>query len=106
MGSTEPHYTPSKIFQAVHSGRPVFALLHEMSSAVGMLCDSGAGTVVTLNERQLPEPAQLAQVLRQFVEQSSRTISIPAAFERYSARNSARELASALDQALARPLAD
>lgn len=33
IGSTEKHYTPSKVFQAVLSERPVLAILHESSSA-------------------------------------------------------------------------
>ena len=34
LGSTEPHYTPSKVFQAMLSRRPVFAMLHRDSTAV------------------------------------------------------------------------
>lgn len=37
LGSTEPHYTASKVFQAMHSDRPILALLHRNSSAVDML---------------------------------------------------------------------
>ena len=37
VGSTEPHYTPSKVYQAVQSRRPVLALLHEASNAVQVL---------------------------------------------------------------------
>ncbi len=37
LGSTEPHYTASKIFQAMHSQRPILALLHAASSAVEIL---------------------------------------------------------------------
>src|SRR6185437_15952377 len=31
VGSTERHYTPSKVFQAMLSGRPIFGLLHAES---------------------------------------------------------------------------
>lgn len=37
LGSTERHYTASKIFQAMHSRRPILALLHEASTSAGML---------------------------------------------------------------------
>ena len=37
LGSTEAHYTPSKVFQAMLSRRPVFAMLHEDSTAVDMI---------------------------------------------------------------------
>jgi hypothetical protein len=46
LGSTEPHYTPSKAYQAVLSGKPVLAVLHEKSSAVKVLRESGAGVVL------------------------------------------------------------
>ena len=37
IGSTEQHYTASKIFQAMHSQRPILALLRASSTAVDML---------------------------------------------------------------------
>jgi hypothetical protein len=104
VGSTEPHYTPSKIYQAVQAKRPIFALLHEESTGVGVLCDSGAGTVVTLGTNRLPEPGELAAKLAAFVTDqnySSGTVNW-SAFEAYSARNSARVLAAAIDEALER----
>jgi hypothetical protein len=45
LGSTEPHYTPSKIYQAVLSGKPILAVLHEKSTAVQVLRQSNAGYV-------------------------------------------------------------
>ena len=54
IGSTERHYSPSKIYQAVQARRPIFALLHEQSTAVDALRNSQAGRVVTLTETQLP----------------------------------------------------
>jgi len=50
LGSTERHYTPSKVFQAILSKRPVFALLHAESTAVGMIEQAGAGKVLPLTE--------------------------------------------------------
>ena len=49
LGSTEPHYTPSKVYQAVLSKKPILAVLHEHSSAVNIIRDSKAGIVVTMN---------------------------------------------------------
>jgi hypothetical protein len=37
IGSTEQHYTASKIFQALLSTKPVFAIFHQQSSAVAIL---------------------------------------------------------------------
>jgi hypothetical protein len=49
LGSTEPHYTPSKSYQAVLSGKPILAVLHKESTAVEVLEKSGAGKVLSFN---------------------------------------------------------
>lgn len=46
LGSTEAHYTPSKSYQGVISGKPVLAVLHKDSTAVEVLKTSGAGHVL------------------------------------------------------------
>lgn len=46
LGSTEPHYTPSKAYQAVLSKKPVLAVLHSESTAVQVLEDAEAGLVL------------------------------------------------------------
>lgn len=46
LGSTEPHYTPSKSYQGVLSGKPILAVLHQASTAVDVLRLSGAGMVL------------------------------------------------------------
>ena len=46
LGSTEPHYTPSKTYQAVLSGKPILAVLHSESTAVNVLEEAGAGLVL------------------------------------------------------------
>jgi hypothetical protein len=103
VGSTEPHYTPSKVDQAVQSRRPVLALLHEASTAVGVLESSRAGTVIKLSEQDMPEPDRLADAIEAFVgaRYDPRTIDW-GAFEAYSARESARLMAAAFDEALRR----
>jgi hypothetical protein len=102
LGSTERHYTPSKVFQAILSERPVFAMLHEASTAVSMIRDAGAGEVLTLTEEALPTPQAVASALRLLVEQPV-TVAGSAgrlAFDAYSARESTRLLADALDRAV------
>ncbi len=49
LGSTEPHYTPSKSYQAVLSNKPILAVLHEKSTAVEILEKSNAGIVISFN---------------------------------------------------------
>ena len=104
LGSTEPHYSPSKVFQGMLSRRPVFALLHEESTAVGMIRAAHAGRVTTLTEKQLPSPEMIAAALRAFIEESATfdpdTVD-RSGFEAFSARHSTRVLAEALDRASA-----
>jgi len=52
LGSTEIHYTPSKIYQAVLAGKPILAVLNKRSTAVGILKDAGAGIVLEFDGEQ------------------------------------------------------
>lgn len=104
LGSTEAHYTPSKVYQAVQSRRPVLAFLHEKSTAVQVLRDSRAGIAITQTEDALPTIGDTARALQQFV--SSFDYDADAvdwnAFESFSARESARRMAEAMDAAMER----
>jgi hypothetical protein len=104
VGSTEPHYTPSKSFQGVQARRPMLALLHEASTAADFLQKSNAGTVVTLAEDRLPDPEALATTLARFMQDKSydpKHVNWEL-FEEYSARSTTRVLGRALDEAYAR----
>jgi hypothetical protein len=46
IGSDEPHYTASKIYPALLSGRPMLALFHRASSAYAILQRSGGARVL------------------------------------------------------------
>src|SRR5258707_3807983 len=50
-GSDDPGYTASKICAYVMANKPMLAIFHEDSSAVSVLRDAGAGTVVTFKDR-------------------------------------------------------
>lgn len=103
LGSTERHYTPSKVFQAILSKRPVLALLHAESTAIGMIEQSRAGQVLALTERALPQPATLAAALIKLVEAPPHVPpTLDSAFCSPSARESAHALAEALNRATAR----
>ncbi len=104
IGSTERHYTPSKVFQAMLSGRPIFAMLHAESTAVGMIRSARAGQVMTLTERAMPEPVAIARELKALMAGApSAAIAIDrSGFEALSARESTRAVAEALDLACAR----
>jgi hypothetical protein len=103
VGSTEPHYTPSKVYQAVQSRRPVLALLHEASTAIGVLERSRAGTVIRLTERALPDADRIADAIESFLAGPYHAEAVDwSAFDAYSAHQSARVMAAALDEAVER----
>ena len=103
LGSTEPHYTPSKVFPAMLSQRPVFALLHRDSTAVSMIRSAHVGEVLTLAEGDLPSPDGVATSLQAFIEHPAYDAASVdrGVFEGYSARESTRQFAEALDRACA-----
>lgn len=105
LGSTEAHYTPSKVYQAVLSRKPALAVLHARSTAADVVRKTGAGHVLTFDG-----PPELDQIERCFASVFSRFRTFArsfdetqvdrSAFEAYSARNSARILATALDRVM------
>jgi hypothetical protein len=104
LGSTERHYTPSKVFQAILSRRPVFAMLHGESTAIGLIEQAKAGTVLPFTEQTMPGPAAVADALQAMIDAPAHVASAVdgPAFDSLSARASARALAEALDRACAR----
>lgn len=104
VGSTEPHYTPSKAFQAVQARNPILALLHSECTAAEFLARSGAGTVIPLPGGQLPSVEEVARRLAAFLRDPHYDAARVRwdVFEEFSARASARALARAADQALDR----
>jgi hypothetical protein len=103
IGSTEIHYSPSKIYQAVMAQRPMFALLHEESTAVATLRESRAAEVFTFTPERLPDPTALSHSLERFLmtyRYFPSQVDMEA-FRRMSARESTRILAEALDHAIA-----
>lgn len=101
VGSTEPHYTPSKVFQAVQSRRPVLALLHEDSTAIEILERSRAGIALRLSESHLPDAATVAATLTRLASLPYDATAVDwTAFDDYSARSASRGLASAMNEAI------
>lgn len=103
LGSTEPHYTPSKVYQAVLSRKPILALLHEKSTACEVIERSGAGKVLSFNESNCSEVVE-----KRFTENFSAFIQWSRSFrptdvdekyfEQYSARNITKQLVETLDK--------
>ncbi len=105
LGSTEPHYTPSKTYQGVLSGKPLLAILHEKSTAVDVMNRSGGGMVLSFNGEEGVKDiySGFEKFYRQwhsFMEhfhpdQVNRTL-----FNEYSARNVTKQLAVLLNKAI------
>jgi hypothetical protein len=104
LGSTERHYTPSKVYQAIQARRPIFALLHEESTAQQALKDARAGASVCLGKGELPQARHIAERLKDFVTTAwdPQSFNSSIADSTYSARRSAELLAQSLDEALAK----
>ncbi len=103
LGSTEPHYTPSKTYQGVLSGKPILAVLHQQSTAVKVLHQSGAGIVLTFDGED--DLKTLANSFNQTFKNFIHFIKVynPAninkdLFANYSAKNVTRVLADLLDK--------
>jgi len=102
LGSTEPHYTPSKTYQAVLSEKPIFALLHEASTAAEILEKTKAGKVVKINPKSLK--SQKNDFLNSFLNYitflenfDSNNVNIEE-FKAYSAEKVTAKLAQLLDK--------
>jgi len=102
FGSTEFHYTPSKVYQAVLSKKAVWAILHTQSSACDVLRAAGAGAVLDFNGEggldtivdNLASSYQDYKILLRDFNPAGINLS---EFQRYSAKNVTGSLAQALD---------
>jgi hypothetical protein len=108
LGSTEPHYTPSKVYQAILSEKPALAVLHQESTAVTVLQQSNGGKVLAFDGVKGLDTisANFASCFNNFI-QFSRTFD-PAQvdtsiFDNYSAKAVTKTLAGLLDKVIARP---
>ena len=70
MGSNEPHYTPSKLYPAMASGRPMLAIYHAASTATGMLRRFGSAPAVRLitYDETAPVAAHVDEIATQLCE--------------------------------------
>lgn len=103
LGSTEPHYTPSKTYQAVLSGKPLFAVLHAQSTAVKVIDESVAGLVLPFSgENDVSKISELFSskmeefffFLKNFKKENVRMEQ----FDQYSAKRVTASLAQLLDK--------
>ncbi len=103
LGSTEPHYTPSKVYQAVLAGKPIYAVLHAQSTAIEVVREANIGIVLPfdgLNGLEMIKK-EFAGKYGDFVTfmKSFEAAQINSqAFRKYSAESVTKVLASHLDE--------
>jgi hypothetical protein len=103
LGSTEPHYTPSKVYQGILSGKPILAVLHKESTAVTVLQKSGGGLTLTFdgaNDMAAIQRGfcQVAYTFFEWMKHFNAASIDQQIFEEYSAKNITRQLAGLLNQ--------
>ncbi|MBU6157441.1 MAG: hypothetical protein KGP35_00285 [Bacteroidetes bacterium] len=105
LGSTEPHYTPSKVYQGVLSEKPILAVLHHQSTAVSILRESGAGLVLDFSENQLDNEFEnkFPSFFSEFIQYTFGFNSLSVnkdVFQQYTAISSAKILSNLLYEAI------
>ena len=105
LGSTEPHYTPSKVYQGVLSGKPILAVLHQQSTAVTILKKSGGGMVLEFDgandlTRIENNFALITTAFTEWIKNFDAASIDKEIFDTYSARNITLQLAELLNRAV------
>lgn len=102
LGSDEAHYSPSKIYQSMLSGKPIFGLMHPESLATRTIREMGAGRVTTNPDTPGLTAEHLAEKLKEYLSRvlpEFQSVN-PVKLEKWSARASARFLAEGLNEAV------
>ncbi len=101
IGSTEKHYTASKTFQSLLSGRPVFAIFHRESSAVEVMKNACADKYLVAWHKEMDNEnlhLQIKNTLEDFMHQKKQWQPKLSALDKYSARESAKALVEKLNE--------
>lgn len=104
LGSTDPHYTPSKVFQGVLSRKPILAVLHRDSTALEVINRTGAGMCISIDPNNLEIlQSQFRDVYSTYVRFlrgfDSRGVDLEA-FDPYNARSVTKHFSLLLDKAV------
>jgi hypothetical protein len=101
LGSDEPHYTASKIYPALMSGRPYLSIFHSSSSSHRILSGAGGGAAIAFNDvGHLPSlVTSIASAIRRLAEQPATLGSVkPESYADYTASAVARKFADVLER--------
>lgn len=99
IGSTEKHYTASKTYQSLLSGRPVFSILHAESTAVDVFKECKADTYLVQYQKDISKTdlfANIKATFSDFIESKKKYEPGLDKLENYSARKSAEVLAEVI----------
>ena len=100
IGSTEMHYTASKIFQSILSKKPVFTVFHHQSTVINILKETNTGTYLVKyveEEKEVDFELRLRQMFQSFLIEGNGWNPILEKMQKYSARSSAGSLAGVLN---------
>lgn len=105
LGSTDHHYTASKIFPCILAERPLLAIYHEMSTVCDVMRESRAGELVTYGdvERAGDRVPQIRSALEAMFgqERRQRGAARLEALDQFSAREMSRHIFSVFDSLIA-----
>jgi hypothetical protein len=103
-GSTQSHYTPSKVYQGVLSGKPILAVLHSASTAVEVINHAHAGVVLDFNGKE-----ELEKIRKEFANKFNQYLKLLEGWDpsnvkhsmlhEFSAEKVTQQLANLLEQA-------
>ena len=105
IGSDEPHYTASKIYPALMSGRPFLSIFHAASSAHAILSAAGGGAALAYQGEET-RAALVEEVARALAQVAADPASLgqadPAAFADFTAHAVAGQFARVFETLVAK----
>lgn len=105
LGSTDSHYTASKIFPCWLAAKPILAVFHSASTVNQLARELGGISLVVYDEDHGPETkaGDVAAALRKIIEEPNLILNSrnESAFESYSAQGVARKYAELFDRVIA-----
>ena len=103
IGNREPHYTASKIFQTILSGKRVFPVFHEASTVNSILHECNADKFLVKYNSSIPDfdfKATMRAAFSKFIDPMQDWNPRPDDLSKYSADVSAKKLAELLNIAI------
>jgi len=103
IGSTEKHYTASKVFQSLLSNTPVYSIFHKESDAAKILDECNAASYLSCYSAQQESATLYAEIKDKFEAFANKQIDwLPnlSALEPYSAKASAQTLITSIEKVI------